>query len=54
MIIVLLQRATGFGYKSYPPLKEMIDHKKAAEMEDKSRDLRRDVELVGKILSGQK
>lgn len=50
MLIVILKRATGFGYRSYPPLSEEIDHQKAEEMVQQSRTLREEVNHIERLL----
>lgn len=39
------------AYKSYPPLHEIIDHGKAVEMEQRTRTLREEVDLLEKLLT---
>lgn len=51
MMIVWLKRATGIGYYSYPPLAEIIDQKKAEDMEQKTRNLCEEVDYIERELT---
>ena len=51
MIVIWFKRGTGFGYKSYPPLSNLIDHDRAVDMEYKTRTLSQEVDYIEEILT---
>lgn len=49
--IVILKRATGIGYKSYPSLAKTVDTERAKQMEQTARSLKQELEYLDKVLA---